>query len=132
MLQFVCECDVVKDTGKEEYLRPFIHIGLDWIGLVFKWLGPEPRLKIFYYVTTHVTSMSCRCRWIRATSMSAEIDQLFHNNFPAVKPNVSSRKHQIRNKATVPREWIDITQFYLLKKYSLSLCRFCCCNYIYI
>jgi len=22
---------VVKDTGKEEYLRPFIHIGLDWI-----------------------------------------------------------------------------------------------------
>ena len=26
------ECDVVKDTGKEEYLRPFIHIGLDWIG----------------------------------------------------------------------------------------------------
>ena len=33
MLQFVCECecDVVKDTGKEEYLRPFIHIGLDWI-----------------------------------------------------------------------------------------------------
>ena len=33
MLQFVCECDVVKDTGKEEYLRPFIHIGLDWIGL---------------------------------------------------------------------------------------------------
>ena len=33
MLQFVCECDVVKDTGKEEYLRPFIHIELDWIGL---------------------------------------------------------------------------------------------------
>jgi len=32
VLQFVCECDVVKDTGKEEYLRPFIHIGLDWIG----------------------------------------------------------------------------------------------------
>ena len=31
MLQFVCECDVVKDTGKEEYLRPFIHIGLDWV-----------------------------------------------------------------------------------------------------
>ena len=30
MLQFVCECDVVKDTGKEEYLRPFIHIGLDY------------------------------------------------------------------------------------------------------
>jgi len=27
-LQFVC--DVVKDTGKEEYLRQFIHIGLDW------------------------------------------------------------------------------------------------------
>ena len=34
MLQFVCECDVVKDTGKEEYLRPFIHIGLDWIGFL--------------------------------------------------------------------------------------------------
>ena len=34
MLQFVCECDVVKDTGKEEYLRPFIHIGLDWIGFI--------------------------------------------------------------------------------------------------
>jgi len=31
VLQFVCECDVVKDTGKEEYLRPFIHIGFDWI-----------------------------------------------------------------------------------------------------
>ena len=30
MLLFVCECDVVKDTGKEEYVRPFIHIGLDW------------------------------------------------------------------------------------------------------
>jgi len=34
VLQFVCECDVVKDTGKEEYLRPFIHIGLDWIGIL--------------------------------------------------------------------------------------------------
>jgi len=34
VLQFVCECDGVKDTGKEEYLRPFIHIGLDWIGHV--------------------------------------------------------------------------------------------------
>ena len=34
MLQFVCECDVVKDTGKEEYLRPFIHIGLDWIAFL--------------------------------------------------------------------------------------------------
>ena len=31
MLQFVC--DVVKDTDKEEYLCPFIRIGLDWIGL---------------------------------------------------------------------------------------------------
>ena len=31
VLQFVFECDVVKDSGKEEYLRPFIHIGLDWI-----------------------------------------------------------------------------------------------------
>jgi len=31
VLQFVCECDVVKDTGKEEYLRPIIHIELDWI-----------------------------------------------------------------------------------------------------
>ena len=30
MLQFVC--DVVKDTDKEEYLCPFIRIGLDWIG----------------------------------------------------------------------------------------------------
>jgi len=29
VFQFVCECDVVKDTGKEEYLRPFIHIGLE-------------------------------------------------------------------------------------------------------
>ena len=27
MFQFVC--DVAKDTGKEEYLRPFIRIGLD-------------------------------------------------------------------------------------------------------
>jgi len=28
--QFVCDVtDVVKDTGKEEYLRPFIRIGLD-------------------------------------------------------------------------------------------------------
>jgi len=31
VLQFAFECDVVKDTGKEEYLRPFIHVGLDWI-----------------------------------------------------------------------------------------------------
>ena len=29
MLQFVCECDVIKDTDKEEYMRPFIRIGLD-------------------------------------------------------------------------------------------------------
>ena len=29
MFQFVCECDVVKDTSKEEYVRPFIRIGLD-------------------------------------------------------------------------------------------------------
>ena len=36
MLQFVsCECDVVKDTGKEEYLRSFIHVGLDWIAPPF-------------------------------------------------------------------------------------------------
>ena len=28
MLQFVC--DVVKDTGKEEYLLPYFRIGLDW------------------------------------------------------------------------------------------------------
>ena len=32
----LCECDVVKDTGKEEYLRLFIHIGLDWIGIMLK------------------------------------------------------------------------------------------------
>jgi len=31
VLQFVC--DVVKDTGKEEYLRPFVRIGLDRIGI---------------------------------------------------------------------------------------------------
>jgi len=29
VLQFVC--DVLRDTGKDEYLRPFIRIGLDWI-----------------------------------------------------------------------------------------------------
>jgi len=29
VLQFVC--DVIKDTGKEEYLRPFIRIGFDWM-----------------------------------------------------------------------------------------------------
>jgi len=29
VLQFVC--DVVKDTCKEEYQRPFIRIGLDWV-----------------------------------------------------------------------------------------------------
>jgi len=34
VLQFVC--DVVKDTDKEEYLRPFIRIGLDWIVLLYK------------------------------------------------------------------------------------------------
>jgi len=28
VLQFVC--DVVKDTGKEEYLCPFVRIGLDF------------------------------------------------------------------------------------------------------
>jgi len=25
----LCVCDVVKDAGKEEYLRPFIRVGLD-------------------------------------------------------------------------------------------------------
>jgi len=34
VFQFVCECDVVKDTGKEEYLRPFIHIGLDCVKVI--------------------------------------------------------------------------------------------------
>jgi len=29
VLQFLC--DVVKDTGREEYLRPFIRVVLDWI-----------------------------------------------------------------------------------------------------
>jgi len=29
----------VKDTDKEECLRPFIHIGLDWIGCVIRKLG---------------------------------------------------------------------------------------------
>lgn len=28
------ECDVVWDTGKEEYLCPFVYIGLDWISTV--------------------------------------------------------------------------------------------------
>jgi len=37
VLQFVC--DVVKDTGKEEYLRPFIYIGLDWFAAVFPSVG---------------------------------------------------------------------------------------------
>jgi len=32
VLQFVC--DVVKDTGKEGYLRPFIHIGFIWMKLL--------------------------------------------------------------------------------------------------
>jgi len=27
-------CDVVKETSKEEYLRPFIRIRLDWLGCV--------------------------------------------------------------------------------------------------
>jgi len=31
VLHFVC--DVIKDTGKKEYMRPFVRIGLDWIGL---------------------------------------------------------------------------------------------------
>ena len=31
MLQFVC--DVVKDTGKEEYVRLFVRIGLDCLQL---------------------------------------------------------------------------------------------------
>jgi len=30
----ICVCDAVKDTGKEEYLRTFIRIGLDWIGVL--------------------------------------------------------------------------------------------------
>jgi len=44
MLQFVC--DVVKDTGKEEYLRPFIRTGLDWNKI---WCSDRPRsnVKIF-------------------------------------------------------------------------------------
>jgi len=35
VLQFVC--NVIKDTGKEEYLRPFIRIGLDWIVVYFNY-----------------------------------------------------------------------------------------------
>ena len=37
-MQYPCiqhPCDVVKDTGKEEYLRPFIHIGLDGLDCCF-------------------------------------------------------------------------------------------------
>jgi len=45
----VCECDVVKDTGKEEYLRPFIHIGLDWI-------TSRPHYYYYYY---HMFVCSC-------------------------------------------------------------------------
>ena len=33
MLQLACEGDVVKDTGKDEYRRQFIHIGLHRTGL---------------------------------------------------------------------------------------------------
>jgi len=46
---------------------------------------PQPRLTSFHYVTC----MSCR-RWTRATTMSAEIDQLFRNSFSAVKPTAAS------------------------------------------
>jgi len=46
VLQFVCECDVVKDTGKEEYLRPFIHIGLDWISF---WNWAYVRQDVYFW-----------------------------------------------------------------------------------
>ena len=39
VLQFVC--DVVKYTGKEEYLRPFILSGLDWNADILKQLLNE-------------------------------------------------------------------------------------------
>ena len=32
--QFVCNRNVVYDAGKEDYLRPSEHIGLDWIGYI--------------------------------------------------------------------------------------------------
>ena len=52
MLQFVCECDVVKDTGKEEYMRPFIHIGLDWISMYrhLCWLHTYYTIYLFIYL----------------------------------------------------------------------------------
>jgi len=51
VLQFVCECDAVKDTGKEEYLRPFVHIGLDWMCITrqLKYLTVE-RFMIYLYI----------------------------------------------------------------------------------
>ena len=33
MYEFVCDRNAMYDAGKEDYLRPSEHIGLDWIGL---------------------------------------------------------------------------------------------------
>jgi len=35
--QFVCDRNVMYDAGKEDYLRPSEHIGLDWM-MVVKWM----------------------------------------------------------------------------------------------
>jgi len=53
-MQYPCiqhPCDVVKDTGKEEYLRPFIHIGLDGLDCLFQLLhhSSETQRKPTYF-----------------------------------------------------------------------------------
>ena len=54
MLQFVCECDVVKDTGKEEYL-PFtgVYRYSHWIGLV-----SNINLSLIYIPTTKLLNVN--------------------------------------------------------------------------
>ena len=50
------QCDVVKDTGKEKYLRPFIRIGLDWIGSL---LGDAENAR--HEIAGHENAATC-CR----------------------------------------------------------------------
>jgi len=56
VLQFVC--DVVKDMGEEEYVRPFIHYpGLDWmcevIAICLHAAICAIRLKLLFRVNAH-------------------------------------------------------------------------------
>ena len=69
MLQFVC--DVVKDTGEEEYLRPFIYIGLDWFAAVFPSVG---RYRSIAAACARSTACSGKCGQCHVVSVRRKLN----------------------------------------------------------